>query len=202
MIQGILDRLAGGRAGEADRVALLECARERLEALARRMLRGYPGVARWEQTDDVLQNAMVRLDRALKDEAVTTALHFFRLASTQVRRELTDLARHYGGPQGMGAHHSSRAGRGDAGTDGGHSPDLDPPVPTDDPDCLAAWTDFHEAVGRLNDEHREVWDLLWYQGLTQEEAGDVLGVSAPTVNRRWMKARLALGRLLGGQFPD
>ena len=29
------------------------------------MLKGYPGVGRWEQTDDVLQNSLVRLDRAL-----------------------------------------------------------------------------------------------------------------------------------------
>lgn len=202
VIQGLLDRLAGGRAGESDRVALLGCARERLEALTRRMLRGYPGVARWEQTDDVLQNAMVRLDRALKDEAVVTALHFFRLASTQVRRELIDLARHYRGPEGLGAHYLSRAGRDDAGSSGGASPDLEPPESTDDPGRLADWTEFHEAVGRLDDDDRETWDLLWYQGLTQEEAGGVLGVSASTVNRRWMKARLVLGRLLGGHFPE
>ena len=201
-IQGLLDRLGSGRARDSDRVALLDRARGRLEALTHRMLRRYPGVARWEQTDDVLQNAMVRLDRALKDDAVATALHFFRLASVQIRRELIDLARHYNGPEGLGANHSSRGGGDDAGSAGGGSPDLDPPTPTDDPGRLAAWTDFHEAVGRLDDEDREVWDLLWYQGLTQEEAGEALGVSASTVNRRWMKARLVLGRLLGGHFPD
>ncbi len=201
-IQGLINRLKGGRASDSDRMDLLDRARGRLEILTHRMLRRYPGVARWEQTDDVLQNAMVRLDGALKVVVLDTALHFFRLASKKIREVLIDLARHYDGPQGIGSHHSSRAGRDDAGSDGGKSPDLDPPDSTDDPDRLGAWTDFHEAVDRLDDEDRGVWDLLWYQGLTQEEAGQVMGVSASTVNRRWMKARLALGRLLGGNFPD
>lgn len=32
------------------------------------MLRGYPLVRRWEQTDDVLQNSMMRLYRALAEQ--------------------------------------------------------------------------------------------------------------------------------------
>jgi RNA polymerase sigma-70 factor (ECF subfamily) len=36
----------------------------RLETLARKMLRGFPKVRRWAQTDDVLQNALMRLLRS------------------------------------------------------------------------------------------------------------------------------------------
>ncbi|HJZ92210.1 MAG TPA: hypothetical protein VKE40_15145, partial [Gemmataceae bacterium] len=37
-----------------------------LERLAHKMMADYPGVRRWEQTDDVLQRALVRLFRALE----------------------------------------------------------------------------------------------------------------------------------------
>ena len=40
----------------------------------------------------------------------------------------------------------------------------------------------------LSDEQREVFDLLWYEGLTQPEAATVLGVSLKTVNR-WVNGR-------------
>ena len=40
---------------------------ERLRQLAHRMLKNYPRLRRWEQTDDVLQNAMIRLHRSLAE---------------------------------------------------------------------------------------------------------------------------------------
>ena len=84
----------------------------RLRRLASRMLKEYPGVRRWEQTDDVLQNASIRLYRALETERPESSLHFQRLASLQIRRELIDMARHYAGPQGHGAnYHTDGAGR-------------------------------------------------------------------------------------------
>ena len=49
------------------------------------MLKGYPGVARWEQSNNVAQNALIRLDRALRAVAPPTARDFFRLAAAQVR---------------------------------------------------------------------------------------------------------------------
>jgi len=50
------------------------------------------------------------------------------------------------------------------------------------------WSEFHEHVEKLPDDEREVMDLLWYQGLTQEEAAAVLKVSDRTVKRRWQSA--------------
>ena len=45
---------------------LLRYAYERLRCLARKMLRqDFPRLKNWEETDDVLQNAALRLDRAL-----------------------------------------------------------------------------------------------------------------------------------------
>src|SRR5215831_13072988 len=170
-IQACLDRLRGG--DEAARGELLGCACERLRNLARKMLRGYPTVRRWEQTDDVLQTAVIRLHRALQQVPVPTPLDFFRLAALNIRRELLDLSRHYYGPQGQGAHHATW-GLGESSTTRSDSGLAAPPDPSHDPARLAAWGEFHEQIGALPDDQREVFDLIWYQGLSQAEAAKLL----------------------------
>jgi RNA polymerase sigma-70 factor (ECF subfamily) len=194
VIQGWLDRLRAG--DDSARAALLECAGDRLVRLAHKMLKGFPRVRRWEQTDDVLQNAVLRLHRALESTAPQSVRSFFNLAAVQIRRELIDLARHYDVPSGMAARHET-----EAPADGSHEPAARVAVDTDDPARLIAWTEFHRQVERLSDEEREVFDLLWYQGLTQGEAAEVVGVSEKTINRRWMAARMRLSMALSGQTP-
>lgn len=196
-IQGLIDRLSAG--DDSAREALLSCTNERLQRLARKMLKSSPGVGRWEQTDDVLQNALVRLDRALRSVALPTTLDFFRLAAAQIRRELIDMARHYHGPEGLGAHHLTGAGRGD--TNRSIDERDEPSDMTNDPYRLAAWTDFHRQIEALADDDRAIFDLLWYQGLTRPKAAAILGVSTKTVDRRWISARLNLNKALGGQLP-
>jgi RNA polymerase sigma-70 factor (ECF subfamily) len=196
-IQACLDRLRGG--DEAARDELLGCARDRLRALARKMLRGYPNVHRWEQTDDVLQNAALRLHRTLRQLPVDTPRDFFRLAALNIRRELLDLAKHYYGPRGAGAHHATEVG-GSATTREGPGA-AEPADVSHEPGRVAAWGEFHEQIAALPDEEREVFDLLWYQGLSQAEAAETLGVSERTVKRRWLAARLRLRDALQGEVP-
>jgi RNA polymerase sigma-70 factor (ECF subfamily) len=62
----------------------------------------------------------------------------------------------------------------------------------DEPKDAAEWTEFHQHVDALPDEEKEVVNLLWYEGLTQEEAGKLLGISLRTVKRRWHSARTKL----------
>jgi len=195
-IQIRLDRLRAGDGAAIDE--LLTGAADRLNRLARKMLRDFPGVARWEQADDVAQNALIRLDRALRAVAPPTARDFFRLAAAQIRRELIDMARHYYGPRGPGAHHSSQTGRADS--DGGE-PLPSPPDTTYDPGKLAAWAEFHSAVDSLGEDDRELFDLLWYQGVSQAEAAGLLRVSERTIHSRWLAARVRLNDSLGGQLP-
>ena len=164
------------------------------------MLRDFPGVHRWEQTDDVLQNAVLRLIRALGEVRPPTAADFFRLAAAQIRRELLDLARRYSGAHGLGANHASIAGRGPApGVASAAGPN--PTDTTYDPDRLAAWSDFHREVESLPEEEREAFDLLFYQGLSQAEAAAVLDISERTIKRRWQSARLRLVQTLGEGCP-
>lgn len=152
---------------------------ERLRALARRMLRGYPGVRSQEQTDDVFQGAMLRLHRALADVTLVDLRHFYSLAALQIRRELLDLAKRR---------------------------PADPlpveyPVTDDEqPDGLAEWTEFHKLVEGLPEQ--EIVNLLWYHDLSQAEAAELLGLSLRTVTRRWQAARLRLQRVLDKHGHD
>jgi RNA polymerase sigma-70 factor (ECF subfamily) len=193
-IQRCIDRLRSGDATARDE--LLAHAVDRLTRLTRKMLRDFPGVHRWEETDDVFQNAVLRVCRALEEVQPTTTADFFHLAAAQIRRELLDLARRYFGPQGLGARQARGAGAGSSRPGGPNPEDT-----TRDPDRLAAWTDFHREVEDLPAEERAVFDLLFYQGLSQAEAAAVRDVSERTIKRRWQAARLRLSRKLGESMP-
>ncbi len=190
-----LERLRQGdeAAGEEARNAVINHACSRLERLTRRMLRHYPRLRRWEQTGDVLQNALMRLHRSLATVRPESPGQFYSLAATQIRRELMDLARHHFGPEGAAAHHHTDSGRevGEPGS-GADRQDL-----SGEPATLAEWTEFHEKVQHLPGPEREVFDLLWYEGLTQVETASILGVTERTVKNRWRRAKLELQRLLG-----
>ncbi len=165
------------------RSQIIEHTCDRLRGLARRMLRGFPGVHRWSETDDVLQNALIRLHRSLAEIRPQSARQFYGLAATQIRRELLDLARSQFGPKGIGKNHQ---------TDGGTAAGL----ATDEPQSVEDWTAFHEEVEKLPDEEREVFGLLWYGGMNQANAAKVLGISLATLKRRWQAARLRLHEAL------
>jgi RNA polymerase sigma-70 factor (ECF subfamily) len=193
-LQTYLDKMRAGDAAARDE--LLRRAGGRLERLTRKMLRDFPGVKRWEQTDDVLQNALVRLLRALKEIEPASVREFLALTALQIRRELVDLARHYGGPLGPGAHHATRAG-----LENPERPLEEKPDPAPEAGVLDGWHEFHSQVDRLPAPEREVVDLLFYQGLPQAEAAALLKVTVRTVQRRWQAALLELHGNLKGQWP-
>ena len=126
----------------------------------------------------------MRLVKALQSVKPATPREFLALASLQIRRELIDLARRCYGPEGIGANHEStpNAAR-------------DPADGRDDASSLAQWTELHEQIDKLPDEEREVVGLLFYQGLTQAEAAEVLSSSLRSVQRRWHDALFKLHRV-------
>ena len=182
-IQGLIDLAKTG--DPQAKTLLLDHSCERLLKLTRRMFRGYPGLRRWEQTDDVFQNSLIRLHRALAEVQLDSVRHFFNLASLQIRRELLDLKKHHYGLECQATHHHT---------------DHQPPdeaggslsAKSDEPEDLTLWAEFHEAVNELPDELREIVDLLYYEGLTQDEAAEVLGISPRTLKRRWQAAKVLL----------
>ncbi len=177
-LQGFLDRLKAGDV--AARRGLLEHAYRRLEVLAHVRLDGFPGVRRVADTGDVLNDAMLRLERALGEVRPPTVREFFGLASRHMRWVLLEQAR---GRRGVAP--------------GPGSPAPEPADSATGPATHAERGELHERVESLPPEEREVVDLLFYQGLQQAEAAQLLGVSERTVKRRWRAARLALERALG-----
>ncbi len=190
-LHGLIERLNAGDPFARGELINRSC--DRLRRLTAKMLRDFGRVHRWEDTDDVLNSSLLRLYKALDDAPPESVQHFFRLAARQIRRELIDLARHYYGPQGHGANHASQAAAAAGDTAG---PEMEIITTTDEPAKLSVWSEFHDKVETLPDEERAVFDLLWYQDMTQIEAAQVLNVSEPTVKRRWLAARTRLGEFL------
>jgi RNA polymerase sigma factor (sigma-70 family) len=187
VLQGYLDKLLEG--DDSYRELLIAHAYERLRVLVKKRMSLFPGVARWEETDDVLQAASMRLLESLKAVKPRTVREFFGLAATQIRRTLIDLARHYGGKHGIGAKHATNERHGDKGREQPEKVDE-----TNDPSGLSEWTEFHKQIDELPEEQREVFDLLYYHGLPQAEAAQILGMSARTLKRRWRETRQAVYR--------
>lgn len=184
-LQGVLDRLAAGDPRAKDE--LVTMAERRLMVLARKLLRGFqPGL---EETAGVVAEAYLKLHTSLEEVRPATVRQFFGLASLQMRRVLLDLARATG-----------RRGKRTSinETDAGFEPE--DPAPGESHHDLVA--DLFAAVDRLDPELRDVVDLLFFQGLSQAEAGQVLGIHEDTVKRKWARARVALARFLGAFHPD
>lgn len=191
-----LERMRGGDGKARDELLNHVC--DRLRRLTRKMLRGFANVKRFAETDDVLQNALMRLLRSLETVQPQDMRQFFGLATVQIRRELIDLARHFYGPHGDGAHHASTP---PAAADAS-GPRLNEPVDVShDPSRLAEWCELHQQIERLPADERETVELIFYQGLQQNEAADLLGVSVRTVQRRWQTALLKLHQVLQGGLP-
>jgi RNA polymerase sigma-70 factor (ECF subfamily) len=191
------DLLARMKAGDPEsRNELVRASQNRLETLARRMLRNFPKVGRWADTDDVFQGAIMRLLRALQAVEVTNTRQFLGLAATMIRRELLDLARHFQGPQGIGANHDS------VSPGSGSGPGIVAVAPQEAPDQLERWASLHTAVEDLPVELRETFGLRFYHHWTEAEIAALFEVDERTVRRRWRAACEALSAALGGKLPD
>jgi RNA polymerase sigma-70 factor (ECF subfamily) len=199
VLQRYLER---GLTGDAEaRQRLLEVTRDRLMLHARHFLHGrYARLEPLAQTDDVVQQLYLKIlqnqDRFwvnAQGEPVQALPEFFGHTSAWMRDVLCDLLRKaYGRNNNHPAVLPLDCGSADT------APRYEPSSDTADGEKLRRWTEFHEAVARLPDDLRAVFDLLWYQGLSQAEAAALLGVAVPTVKLRWMKARLSVEQALGG----
>jgi RNA polymerase sigma-70 factor (ECF subfamily) len=189
MMQQLLSQAVAGDEAALDALLRHNC--DRLTSLTRRMLGDFRRVRRWTETADVLQNALLRLVGALQEVKPQTPREFLALATLQIRRELLDLARKFYGPHGMGANQDSAAAGPDA------------PAPEEqadlshDPCTLAQWSELHQQIDALPEEEREVVGLLFYQGLSQAEAAEILNVSVRTVQRRWHSSLCKMHRVWG-----
>jgi len=168
----------------------------RLRELSHRLLGKFARVRRWDNTDDVAQNAALRLYRALGQTVPDSPRGLMGLMATQIQRELLDLARKHAGPMSYAANHGTNFHEGQAGgfyvEQAAEQHDSDEVIPID------RWEAFHQAVEALPEDLREVFRLVWYLGLDQDTAAKTLGVSLRTLERRWHEARTMIQAKLSG----
>ncbi len=114
---------------------------------------------------------------------------------------LTDLARKYFGPEGLGSNYEA-SDLWPADLSDSSAFDVAASSGSYDPARLASWSDFHQKAAQLPPDDREVFDLIYYQGLSQLEVAEILGISDRTVQRRWQAVRSALRDDLDDQMPN
>ena len=203
VLEGFLEQAITGDAEARQR--LLELTRDRLMRHARHFLHGrYYRLEPFAQTDDVVQQLYIKILRNqdrfwinAAGEPIRTLAEFFGHTSAWMRDVLCDLLRkEYGRDDNRPAVLPLDGGPSDTGAR------CEPSSSTLDGAKVQRWTEFHEAVARLPDDLRAVFDLLWYQEMSQAEAAALLGLAVPTVKLRWMKARLRVQQALGGSPFD
>lgn len=186
LLHKCLDRWQAGDRSAANE--LLRRVMSRLEKLSSKMLRSFPNVRTFVDTDDVLQNSLLRLLQTLRNLRPATPRDFFNLAAVHIRRELLDLARR--------ARLRDTFPLPDATADA--SPE-EPAAPVTDEET---WVRFHEAVDQLPIEEREVVGLVFYHGWTQAQIGELFQVNERTIRRRWASACQRLRELVGIDVLD
>lgn len=177
-----------GEPGALDRV-LLAC-HPQMEKLARRMLGVHPEIRRgFGDTCDVAQQAWMRLVKALRDVRPETALHVMRLAYLEVRREISDLARKYGGPRSFDKQRGTNVIQPGSKV----IPLIDKAVaPSTSLTSLDDLERFHRAVDRLPQDLRDVFTMRHYLAAKVNDVALAVGCDARTVKRRWAEAKQRL----------
>ena len=193
--------LADLRAGKSDAVErLFEGSMRRLTVLSRQMFNGFPSLQQKVEADDILQDSIPRLLRAINDEKVaeraTTAKEFLGLAACQMRRVLLDLCRKYSDkPAAVGY-------AGDGSTANVGNPDPQDPW-NSTVSNMEIWSRFHEAVEQLPDQQKSAFEFIYYHELSYAEAAQLFPEtpSEKTV-RRWFRAAIErIEELVGEELP-
>jgi RNA polymerase sigma factor (TIGR02999 family) len=162
-------------AGDGDREAfdrLFPLVYAELRAMADRQLRG-EAAGHTLQATALVHEAYLKL--AVPDGAAAWSdrAHFFGIASRAMRQVLVDHARR------RRAH--KRGGAWSRTTLSGKPLALD----TDPEELLA----LDAALEGLEPRQREIVEMRFFGGMTEDEVAAVLGVSDRTVRREWVKAR-------------
>lgn len=190
VVQRYLDQLAADAPGEEAVRALLQRAAGRLQQLCGALLhRGYPRLTRPPlnlQADELLGAVIERLIKALREVHPGTVRQFFALASQHMRWELNEMARRLD-EQPAAVELREGFSPAAAGSDTGLTPDS---------------RRMLAAIDDLPEQEREAFDLVRVQGMSQAEAGQVLGVSAATINRRLNRGLQLLLDMLADLRPS
>lgn len=169
--------LAVREGGQPELDALFAVVYDRLKALARVRARGTPIAA----TELVHEAYLKFVDSTRTDW--NDRQHFFAVAARAMRQIVVDHARREGAAKrGAGFRHTTI---GDPAAEGELSAE-----------SVLAVHEALETLGQTSPRLVQVVEACFFIGLTTDEAGEALGLSARTVKREWQKAKMLLGALL------
>jgi RNA polymerase sigma factor (TIGR02999 family) len=178
----ITAQLQGWGAGEQTaRDALFPLVYDELRRIAHRQLR-----REWQghtlDTTALVHEAYLRLVDQTR-AGFTDRAHFFAVAANAMRRILVDYARRYlTDKRGAAPRRVALA--------------EDMLVAEERADTLLAIDEALEELSRIDERLGRVVECRFFGGLTEEETAEVLGVTARTVRRDWIKAKGWLHRTL------
>ena len=189
-VQRYLDALAGDQPADPIVRALLDRSVRRLQLLCANLLyRKYRRLTLPPlnlQPDEMLDAVVVRLLKAMRSVRPQTVRQFFALVNQHMRWELNDVARRLD----------------EQPTVVEVREDLAPAPPASSGSALTPdGRRILSAIDDLPEDEREVFGLLHFQGLTQGEAAEVLGISVRTVQRRLNRSMLLLANELDDLRP-
>lgn len=180
----------GGSPSEPIVRELLDRAVGRLHLLCTTMLRrSYPRLTLPPlnlQPDEMLSSVVERLLKAMREIRPQTVRQFFALATRHMRWELNDLARRLDEETRVVELREQ----------------LIPAPPASTQTLSPNARRILEAIERLPEEECEAFDLVRIQGLTHGEAGEVVGVSAKTIQRRLGRSLVLLAEQLEDLRPS
>jgi RNA polymerase sigma-70 factor (ECF subfamily) len=185
VVQRYLDSLNGEAPAEPVIRPLLDGAFLRLQRLCATLLyHDYPRLTYPPlnlQPDELLSAVVERLLKALREARPRTVREFFALAGQHMRWELNDMARRLDNqPVAVELREWQLSAPASSGC--GLSPD---------------GRRMLEAIDGLPEDEREAFDLVRIQGLTYDEAAELLGVVPRTVQRRLDRGLRLLTERLG-----
>ena len=188
-IQRFLSDLAGDQPAEPIVRALLDRSVRRLQLLCGNLLhRDYRRLTLPPlnlQPEEILSAVVERLLKAMRSTRPQTVRGFFALVNQHMRWELNDLAR-----------------RLDKEPTAVELQEATVPAPAVSDSLLTPdGRRMFEVIDNLPEDEREAFDLVRIQGLTLNEAAEVLGVSVSTVQRRVSRSLLMLAKKLDDLRP-
>lgn len=172
--------MAWGDGDEAARDQLIPLVYGQLRRIARHRLRA-EFASQTLQSTDLINEAYLRLVEQSVDWQ--SRAHFFGIAARLMRQILVDGAR---------SRHALKRG--------GHQQQISltaADAELKQTDDLLALNEALETLAEVDPKRSQIVELRFFGGLTIEETAEVMGVSAPTVERSWRSARAWLQTELG-----
>jgi RNA polymerase sigma-70 factor (ECF subfamily) len=177
---------------------LLRFSQDRILTYIRNQFRAYRRLAPYVDSEDVLADVQLKVTQSFRGEPFNDLMHFLRLTARMARNQMVDLTRRYFGPLGVGTHeiHLNEDTSKPALAGPNEAPAADDP-----PDARALRVELDDVISGLPQEHRDVFDLVYYNQLPRADAAEALGVSLSTLDRRWIAAREAFLDRYGNDSP-